>query len=138
VILTRVVRTSSILAHAHANSQPPTVSQSSGGDDIDDHDEDVALTAVLAMSGGGTYQGDENLEAQMLACRCLANLMEALPGVAHSDVYHGAIPVLCSKLIEISCIDLAEQTLSVSLSVVMSHSPLKYVSDTRETIRRVH
>ena len=39
--------------------------------------------------------------------------MEALPGVAHTVVYHGVIPVLCSKLIEISYIDLAEQTLSV-------------------------
>jgi len=80
-------------------------------DDADDQDEDAALAAALAMSGG--YQGDENLEAQVLACRCLANLMEALPGVAHTVVYHGAIPVLCSKLISISYIDLAEQTLSV-------------------------
>ena len=88
-----------------------------GEDDDDDggeQDEDAALAAALAMSaGGGAYQGDENLEAQVLACRCLANLMEALPGVAHTVVYHGAIPVLCSKLIEISYIDLAEQTLSV-------------------------
>ncbi|KAK2463605.1 hypothetical protein APHAL10511_004356 [Amanita phalloides] len=74
-------------------------------------DEDAALAVALAMSGGG-FQGDENLEAQVLACRCLANLMEALPGVAHTVVYHGAIPVLCSKLIEIAYIDLAEQTLS--------------------------
>ncbi|KZT67358.1 hypothetical protein DAEQUDRAFT_673424 [Daedalea quercina L-15889] len=81
--------------------------------DAQDVDEDAALAAALAMSaGGGAYQGDENLEAQVLACRCLANLMEALPGVAHTVVYHGAIPVLCSKLIEISYIDLAEQTLS--------------------------
>lgn len=108
-----------------------------GGDDGDDHDEDAALAAALAMSGGGTYQGDENLEAQMLACRCLANLMEALPGVAHSVVYHGAIPVLCSKLIEISYIDLAEQTLSVSPSVEMPHSPLNCISDTGKNIRRV-
>lgn len=85
-----------------------------GDDDPEEHDEDAALAAALAMSaGGGSYQGDENLEAQVLACRCLANLMEALPGVAHTVVYHGAIPVLCSKLIEISYIDLAEQTLSV-------------------------
>ncbi|CAL1714169.1 unnamed protein product [Somion occarium] len=75
-------------------------------------DEDAALAAALALSTGGAYHGDENLEAQVLACRCLANLMEALPGVAHTVVYHGAIPVLCSKLIEISYIDLAEQTLS--------------------------
>ncbi|KAG5636235.1 hypothetical protein H0H81_008716 [Sphagnurus paluster] len=81
-------------------------------DDDEEQDEDAALAAALAMSAGNAYQGDENLEAQMLACRCLANLMEALPGVAHTVVYHGAIPVLCSKLIEISYIDLAEQTLS--------------------------
>lgn len=87
-----------------------------GDDDDEDHDrdEDAELAAALALSSGGAYTGDENLEAQVLACRCLANLMEALPGVAHTVVYHGAIPVLCSKLIEISYIDLAEQTLSVS------------------------
>ncbi|KAH9479473.1 E3 ubiquitin-protein ligase UPL3 [Psilocybe cubensis] len=81
-------------------------------EDPPERDEDAALAAALAMSSGGTYQGDDNLEAQLLACRCLANLMEALPGVAHTVVYHGAIPVLCSKLIEIDYIDLAEQTLS--------------------------
>jgi E3 ubiquitin-protein ligase TRIP12 len=86
-----------------------------GDEDSREHDEDAALAAALAMSTGNSYQGDENLEAQVLACRCLANLMEAMPGVAHTVVYHGAIPVLCSKLIEISYIDLAEQTLSVSL-----------------------
>ena len=45
--------------------------------------------------------------------------MEALPGVAHTVVYHGAIPVLCNKLIEISYIDLAEQTLSVSSQIAV-------------------
>lgn len=84
-------------------------------EDSGDRDNDAVLAAALAMSSGGAPPGDENLEAQVLACRCLANLMEALPGVAHTVVYHGAIPVLCSKLIEISYIDLAEQTLSVSL-----------------------
>ncbi|KAF8889303.1 hypothetical protein BD779DRAFT_1611065 [Infundibulicybe gibba] len=82
-----------------------------GDEEPQDQDEEAALAAALAMSTG-SYKGDENLEAQLLACRCLANLMEALPGVAHTVVYHGAIPVLCSKLIEISYIDLAEQTLS--------------------------
>jgi E3 ubiquitin-protein ligase TRIP12 len=84
------------------------------GDEGRENDEDAALAAALAMSTGGNYAGDDNLEAQVLACRCLANLIEALPGVAHTVVYHGAIPALCSKLIEISYIDLAEQTLSVS------------------------
>ncbi|KAG8989607.1 Ubiquitin fusion degradation protein 4 [Tulasnella sp. JGI-2019a] len=86
-----------------------------GGDDDQEEqeqDDDAALAAALAMSTGGVMPGDESLEAQMLACRCLANLMEALPGCAHTVVYHGAVPVLCSKLIEIQYIDLAEQTLS--------------------------
>ncbi|KAJ7066382.1 ubiquitin-protein ligase [Mycena amicta] len=90
-------------------------------------DEDAALAAALAMSSGG-YQGDDNLEAQVLACRCLANLMEALPGVAHTVVYHGAIPVLCSKLIEISYIDLAEQTLS-TMEKISEEFPSSIVRD---------
>ncbi|KAL4078725.1 hypothetical protein V8B97DRAFT_1933082 [Scleroderma yunnanense] len=88
-----------------------TEDEDEAGDDGDEQ-EDAAVAAALAMSTSGSFQGDENLEAQVLACRCLANLMVALPGVAHTVVYHGAIPVLCSKLIEISYIDLAEQTLS--------------------------
>lgn len=109
-------------------------------DDAGEQDEDAALAAALAMSAGGAYQGDENLEAQVLACRCLANLMEALPGVAHTVVYHGAIPVLCSKLIEISYIDLAEQTLSVCASKharFESNSLLTYNSDFGEDLRGV-
>lgn len=88
-----------------------------GDDDEHEQDDEAALAAALAMSTGGVMSGDESLEAQMLACRCLANLMEALPGCAHTVVYHGAVPVLCSKLIEIHYIDLAEQTLSVSGSI---------------------
>lgn len=82
-------------------------------DDDDGNDGDAAMAA--ALNGASTFAGDENLEAQLLACRCLANLMEALPGNAHTLVYHGAIPVLCSKLLEISYIDLAEQTLIVRI-----------------------
>lgn len=105
-------------------------------DDDDRPEQDAALAAALALSAGGAYAGDENLEAQVLACRCLANLMEALPGVAHTVVYHGAIPVLCSKLIEISYIDLAEQTLSVSL--LFAYNPrLTIVPDHGENLRRV-
>lgn len=106
------------------------------GDDEDNDDEDAALAAALSLStGGGALPGDENLEAQLLACRCLANLMEALPGCGHTLVYHGAIPVLCSKLLEISYIDLAEQTLIVSSDLnalvnLSSHSS----TDSREDI----
>ena len=59
--------------------------------------------------------GDENPEIMLLACRCIANLMEALPSSTANVVYGGAVPVLCQKLLEIHYIDLAEQSLSVSV-----------------------
>ena len=58
--------------------------------------------------------GEENQEMMLLACRCIANLMEALQGSVANVVYGGAVPVLCQKLLEIQFIDLAEQALSVS------------------------
>lgn len=59
--------------------------------------------------------GEENPEMMLLACRCIANLMEALPAATANVVYGGAVPVLCQKLLEIHYIDLAEQALSVSV-----------------------
>ncbi|KAF2223762.1 ubiquitin-protein ligase Ufd4 [Elsinoe ampelina] len=56
--------------------------------------------------------GEENPEMMLLACRCIANLMEAIPSSTASVVYGGAVPVLCQKLLEIHFIDLAEQALS--------------------------
>ncbi|KZF20998.1 hypothetical protein L228DRAFT_248745 [Xylona heveae TC161] len=56
--------------------------------------------------------GEENPEIMLLACRCIANLMEALPSSTANVVYCGAVPVLCQKLLEINFIDLAEQALS--------------------------
>lgn len=67
-------------------------------DDHDEDDEDSALAAALAISGGSNFVGDENPEAQVLASQCLY-MMEALPGTAHTVVFHGAIPALCRKLL---------------------------------------
>ncbi|KAK0555174.1 Ubiquitin fusion degradation protein 4 [Tilletia horrida] len=72
-----------------------------------EEDEDAAMAAAIAAAAGF----DDNGEVMLIACRCLANLMEAMPYAAHSVVTCGAIPVLCSKLIEITFIDLAEQVL---------------------------
>ncbi|KAF7308096.1 Ubiquitin-protein ligase [Mycena kentingensis (nom. inval.)] len=69
-----------------------------GGDDGQDGpDEDAALAAALAMSGG--YQGDDNLEAQVL-----------------------------TKLIGFSYIDLAEQTLS-TMEKISEEFPTSIVRD---------
>jgi E3 ubiquitin-protein ligase TRIP12 len=61
------------------------------------------------------YLQQQQEESKMLlACRCLANLIEAMPYAAHSIVSLGAVPILNSKLMEIEFIDLAEQVLQVS------------------------
>ena len=57
--------------------------------------------------------GEENSEMMLLACRCIANLMEALPPATANVVYGGAVPILCQKLLEINYIEVAEQALSV-------------------------
>ena len=64
--------------------------------------------------------GDENSEMMLLACRCIANLMEALPQSTANVVYGGAVPILVQKLLEIQYIDLAEQALSVRLQFLRS------------------
>ena len=56
--------------------------------------------------------GDENPEMMLLACRCIANLIEASPSATRNVVQSGAVTILCQKLFEINYIDLAEQALS--------------------------
>jgi E3 ubiquitin-protein ligase TRIP12 len=68
--------------------------------------------------------GEENTEMMLLACRCIANLMEALPSATANVVYGRAVPVLCQKLLEIHYIDIAEQALSVCRSFLSYCSSL--------------
>lgn len=66
---------------------------------------------VILMQPNPVTQ-EENPEMMLLACRCIANLMEALRGSVSNVVYGGAVPVLCQKLLDIQYIDVAEQALS--------------------------
>ncbi len=63
--------------------------------------------------------GEEHPEIMLVACRCLAYLMEALRGSVANVVYGGAVPILCQKLLDIQFIDLAEQALSVRSSIFL-------------------
>lgn len=74
--------------------------------------EPYVVELIKILKGGESPFGD-NPDIMLLASRCLANLMEALPQSTGTVVYNGAVPVLCSKLLEIQYIDLAEQALSV-------------------------
>lgn len=82
------------------------LSQMGGDDNDNDMDQDMMLALAMSegLSGG-------NPEVMLLACRCISNLLEAMPTAVTSIVSHGAIRVLCQKLKSIQYIDLAEQAL---------------------------
>lgn len=71
-----------------------------------------AFVLVLVKLMQPNAYGEENPDVMLLACRCLANLMEVMPSAMPSVVYGGAVSVLCQKLLEIQFIDVAEQALS--------------------------
>lgn len=73
---------------------------------------DAYVKELIKLMQPNEFTREENPEMMLLACRCLANMMEALPASTANVVYGGAVPVLCSKLLEINFIDLAEQCLS--------------------------
>ncbi|KAI0112431.1 HECT-domain-containing protein [Nemania sp. FL0031] len=73
---------------------------------------DAFVKELVVLMQPNEFTGEESPEIMLIACRCLANLMEALPASAANVVYGGAVPVLCRKLLEIQFIDLAEQALS--------------------------
>lgn len=73
---------------------------------------DQYVKELVTLMQPNDFTGEENPEMMLLACRCIANLMEALPAATASVVYGGAVPILCQKLLEIHFIDLAEQALS--------------------------
>lgn len=73
---------------------------------------DQYVKELVTLMQPNDFTGEENPEIMLLACRCIANMMEALPASTASVVYGGAVPVLCQKLLEINFIDLAEQALS--------------------------
>jgi E3 ubiquitin-protein ligase TRIP12 len=83
-------------------------------DNLSGHFSPDAFVKELVVLMRTPEFGEENPEIMLLACRCIANLMEALPAATANVVYGGAVPVLCEKLLEIHYIDLAEQALSVS------------------------
>ena len=75
---------------------------------------DPYVKELVTLMQPNPITGEENPEMMLLACRCIANLMEALRGSVANVVYGGAVPILCQKLLDIQYIDVAEQALSVS------------------------
>ncbi|KAL2161915.1 hypothetical protein VTH06DRAFT_7700 [Thermothelomyces fergusii] len=82
---------------------------------------DAFVKELVALMQPNELTGEENPEIMLLACRCLANLMEALPSTTSNVVCGNAVPILCQKLLEISFIDLAEQALSTLEKISLEH-----------------
>ncbi|KAL1887730.1 Ubiquitin fusion degradation protein 4 [Sporothrix stenoceras] len=89
---------------------------------------DPYVRELVALMQPNEITGEENPDMMLLACRCLANLMEAIPASAANVVFGGAVPVLCQKLLEISFIDLAEQALS-TLEKISVEYPSRIVQE---------
>jgi len=89
---------------------------------------DPYVKELVALMQPNPITGEENPEIMLLACRSLANLMEALRGSVANVVYGGAVPVLCQKLLDIQYIDVAEQALS-TLSTISRDFPASIVRE---------
>ncbi|EXJ90860.1 E3 ubiquitin-protein ligase TRIP12 [Capronia coronata CBS 617.96] len=89
---------------------------------------DPYVKELVALMQPNPITGEENPEIMLLACRCIANLMEALRGSVANVVYGGAVPVLCQKLLDIQYIDVAEQALS-TLSKISIDFPAAIVRE---------
>jgi E3 ubiquitin-protein ligase TRIP12 len=96
----------------------------SNEDNLSGHFSPDALVKELVV----LMNKEDSPEIMLLSCRCLANLMEALPASVANVVYGNAVPVLCQKLLEISFIDLAEQALS-TLEKVSAEYPASIVRE---------
>ena len=84
----------------------------SNEDTLSGHFNPDAFVKELVTLMQPPESGVENSEMMLVACRCIANLMEALPQSTGSIVYNGAVEILCQKLLEIQYIDVAEQALT--------------------------
>jgi len=98
----------------------------SNEDNLSGHFSPDAFIKELVVLMQPSDFGEENPEMMLLACRCLANLMEALPSSTANIVYGGAVPILCQKLLEIHFIDLAEQSLSVRFLPLSFETPANF------------
>ncbi|KAI8054217.1 hypothetical protein BDF22DRAFT_742143 [Syncephalis plumigaleata] len=76
----------------------------------------LAQELVFHLKGEDPVCGG-NPEIMLLACRCIANLMEVIPSSTSTLVCHEVIPILCAKLQAIEYIDLAEQALSTLVPI---------------------
>ncbi|CAI5755694.1 unnamed protein product [Candida verbasci] len=78
---------------------------------------------IIAILNNENFQ--QELELQLVACRCLYNYLEVNQDFIHNTLH--SIPILCSKLDNIEYIDLTEQvlgTLEIMSQEIISHNSI--------------
>jgi E3 ubiquitin-protein ligase TRIP12 len=71
----------------------------------------------------GLLDAEHNPDAMLLAARALTHLADVFPPARPSIVRAGALPQLCSRLLNIQYIDLAEQSLQALSKLAHDHGP---------------
>ncbi|KAJ2818061.1 Ubiquitin fusion degradation protein 4, partial [Coemansia erecta] len=80
-------------------------------------DISTLVQSLISLANGpepelaGIVAGNANI--MLLACRCLSNMLEALPLAGSVLLRHGAVDMLCARLLDIEYIDVAELALTV-------------------------
>ncbi|KAJ1984592.1 Ubiquitin fusion degradation protein 4 [Dimargaris verticillata] len=89
---------------------------------------ELMLAAMYGGAGNEFGATGSNPNVMLLACRCIDNMIEALPAALPVVVTHDAIPVLCAKLKDIEYVDLAEQALG-TLEKISAEFPAAVVKE---------
>ncbi|KAJ1972593.1 Ubiquitin fusion degradation protein 4 [Dimargaris xerosporica] len=89
---------------------------------------ELMLAAMYGGAGSEFGATGSNPNVMLLACRCIDNMIEALPAALPVVVTHDAIPVLCAKLKDIEYVDLAEQALG-TLEKISAEFPAAVVKE---------
>ncbi|KAG0195108.1 Ubiquitin-protein ligase, partial [Mortierella sp. NVP41] len=87
-----------------------------------------AFVKELVLLVDGTGDGFGDLRNMLSACRCLCKLMETMPASIGCVVHGDAVPVLCTKLIDIQDVDLAGEAL-IALEKIASQYPHVVMSE---------
>lgn len=78
-----------------------------------------SVTDILVLMQISLLNAEHNSQLMLLGARNLTLLADVLPTICSSIVRHGAVPVLCARLMTIEYIDLAEQSLQVCHTAVV-------------------
>jgi E3 ubiquitin-protein ligase TRIP12 len=86
---------------------------------------EAAAKALVRLARGGDGGAAASPDEMLLALRAITYLCDAMPRAADAVVRHGLLPVLCSRLLAIEYLDVAEQVTKASQKTPIHRPALK-------------